>query len=235
MPTGLIRRGAAYSLRRRIPLDLIDAYGGRKEIVLALGTNDFAEAKLRLAHKQVELNDEFAARRQQRDADPASLITRTIAELRPFLAKPGNGTSYSDAEIDRQIEEAERSFREQFEAEQEREGRELLRQQLLAVLTVANDRLTDEQLALKDLLQDAKWEVELAEAALASRPLAAKAPPVETTAFDPGSFKADGTSWEKLVVAWTRDRSPEKRTVAAHSAVARWFADRTKPQAVNVP
>lgn len=228
MPTGLIRRGAAYSLRRRIPLDLIDAYGGRKEIVLALGTNDFAEAKLRLAHKQVELNDEFAARRQQRDADPASLITRTIAELRPFLAKPGNGTSYSDAEIDRQIEEAERSFREQFEAEQEREGRELLRQQLLAVLTVANDRLTDEQLALKDLLQDAKWEVELAEAALASRPLAAKAPPVETTAFDPGSFKADGTSWEKLVVAWTRDRSPEKRTVAAHSAVARWFADRTK-------
>ncbi|MEC8534162.1 MAG: DUF6538 domain-containing protein, partial [Pseudomonadota bacterium] len=58
MPTGLIRRGAAYSLRRRIPLDLIDAYGGRKEIVLALGTNDFAEAKLRLAHKQVELNDE---------------------------------------------------------------------------------------------------------------------------------------------------------------------------------
>ncbi len=188
MPTGLIRRGGAYSLRRRIPLDLIDAYGGRKEIVRALGTNDFAEAKLRLVRKQVELNDEFAAHRKERDADPAALIKKVLAERRPFLAKPGDGTSYSDAEIDRQIEEAERSFREQFEAEQDREGRELQRQQLLAVLSVSSDRLTDDQLALKDILEDAKWEVELAEAELASRPLAAKSPATETPALAPKSL-----------------------------------------------
>ena len=45
MPTGLIRRGAAYSLRRRIPLDLISAFDGRREIVRALGTKDREEAK----------------------------------------------------------------------------------------------------------------------------------------------------------------------------------------------
>lgn len=233
MPTGLIRRGGAYSLRRRIPLDLTDAYGGRKEMVLALGTNDFAEAKLRLARKQVELNDEFAAHRKLRDADPTALIKQAIAELKPFLAKPGDGTSYSDAEIDRQIEEGEQSFKEQLEAEQEHEGRELLRRQLLAVLSVANKQLTDEQLALKDILQDARWEVELAQAELSRRPLIVKASPIETTVGHSGSLKADGTSWENLVVAWTRDRSPEKRTVAAHGAVARWFAERTKVTAVE--
>lgn len=41
MPKGMMRRGGAYSLRRRIPVDLIGAYGGRKEIVRALGTNDY--------------------------------------------------------------------------------------------------------------------------------------------------------------------------------------------------
>lgn len=228
MPKGMIRRGAAYSIRRRIPLDLIDAYGGRKEIVRALRTNDYEEAKRRHARVWVALDDEFAVHRRGRDADPAAAIKQAIAKLKPFLAKPGDGITYSDEEIDRQIEEADWSSREQFEAEQEREGRELLRQQLLAVLSVSNDRLSDEQLALKDILQDAKLDVELAKAELARRPLVAEAPPIETTALDLGSLKADGTSWDQLVVAWARDRSPEARTIAAHSAVARWFAERTQ-------
>ena len=227
MPTGLIRRGGAYSLRRRIPLDLIETYGGRRELVLTLRTNDFAEAKLRLARKQVDLNDEFAAHRRLLQADPDAHIKRALAELKPFLAKPGEAPFYSDAEINRQIEEAEHSFKEHFEAEQDYEGRELLRQQLLAVLLVANDRLTDEQRALKDILEDAKWEVELAKSELAIRPSEAKAPPTETMATKAAASRDEGTSWEKLVIAWTRDRSPEKRTIAAHSAVARWFAART--------
>lgn len=44
--TGLIRRdGGRYSTRRIIPLDLRPAYGGKREIVKALGTADPAEAK----------------------------------------------------------------------------------------------------------------------------------------------------------------------------------------------
>lgn len=44
--TGLIRReGGRYSTRRIIPLELRSAYGGKREIVRALGTADPAEAK----------------------------------------------------------------------------------------------------------------------------------------------------------------------------------------------
>ncbi|WP_371130467.1 DUF6538 domain-containing protein [Phenylobacterium sp.] len=50
MPTGLIRReGGRYSTRRRIPLALVPSYGGKSEIVRALGTSDPAEAKRRHA------------------------------------------------------------------------------------------------------------------------------------------------------------------------------------------
>lgn len=44
MQTGLVRRGARYSIRRRIPLDLVEHYG-RAEIVRALGTADPKEAR----------------------------------------------------------------------------------------------------------------------------------------------------------------------------------------------
>lgn len=55
----MIRRGGAYSLRRRVPLDLIATYDGRKEIVRALGTNDFSDAKRLHARLWVEVDDEF--------------------------------------------------------------------------------------------------------------------------------------------------------------------------------
>lgn len=43
----LVRRGAAYSARIRVPLDLVEIMG-KRELVKALGTNDEAEAKRRL-------------------------------------------------------------------------------------------------------------------------------------------------------------------------------------------
>lgn len=62
MPTGMIRRGARYYLRRRVPLDLTGIYG-KHEIVKALGTSDFTEAKKRLAVAWVALDEEFDQRR----------------------------------------------------------------------------------------------------------------------------------------------------------------------------
>ena len=64
MPTGLIRRGASYSLRRRVPKDLLPAYHPQKEITRALGTKDREEAKRLLALASVALDQEFAAARQ---------------------------------------------------------------------------------------------------------------------------------------------------------------------------
>lgn len=45
--SNLIRRGAAYSARLRVPLDLVEIVG-KTELVKALGTNDESEAKRRL-------------------------------------------------------------------------------------------------------------------------------------------------------------------------------------------
>ena len=58
MPTGLIRRGARYSVRRRIPLDLVEHYG-RQELTRALGTSDPAEARRLLPLVWAELDTEF--------------------------------------------------------------------------------------------------------------------------------------------------------------------------------
>lgn len=91
MPTGLIRRGARYSTRRRVPLDLIEHYGGRAEIVRALGTSEPAEAKRLHALMWVALDQEFDAARAAiapkdkpaaRPVDVAELAARAIQSLR---------------------------------------------------------------------------------------------------------------------------------------------------------
>lgn len=61
----LIRRGGAYSARRRVPLDLV-AIVGKREFVKALGTSDPNEARRRLLpvlmEWQAQINDLYARR-----------------------------------------------------------------------------------------------------------------------------------------------------------------------------
>jgi len=54
--TGLIRRGGTYSLRRRVPADLVKALG-KTEIWIALGTSDYrvAAKEARLASVRLDL------------------------------------------------------------------------------------------------------------------------------------------------------------------------------------
>lgn len=87
MPTGMLRRGSRYSLRRRVPLDLIAAYG-KQEITRALGTSDFAEAKKRLALQWVALDEEFDARR-------TDLLSKVEAET-PELPASGAFAKYRE-------------------------------------------------------------------------------------------------------------------------------------------
>lgn len=61
----LLRRNGRYSTRRRVPTDLIATYGGKKEIVIALGTADPAEARSLHAIMWVKLDEEFDARRRE--------------------------------------------------------------------------------------------------------------------------------------------------------------------------
>lgn len=66
----LIRRGASYSARIRVPLDLVEIVG-KREIVKALGTNDPAEAKRRLWPVITGWQREFDELRARRALVPA--------------------------------------------------------------------------------------------------------------------------------------------------------------------
>lgn len=91
MPTGLIRRGARYYLRRRVPLDLLTVYG-KNEMVKALGTADYAEAKKRLASEWVALDKEFDEQRAKlarpADAEPEPQAEGLLAKYRQGRSKP---------------------------------------------------------------------------------------------------------------------------------------------------
>lgn len=91
MPTGLIRRGARYSIRRRIPLDLVDHYG-KAEVTRALGTSDPKEARKLVPQVWAALDAEFDAVRVSLSpaqavpsgppVDPNAIAAQLLGKLR---------------------------------------------------------------------------------------------------------------------------------------------------------
>ncbi len=77
--TGLMRRGSTYSLRRRVPTDLVEALG-RREIWVALGTSDYREAAKEARRASVRLDMEWdAARAALKNGEPVP-SKNTVAE-----------------------------------------------------------------------------------------------------------------------------------------------------------
>ena len=68
--SNLLRRGAAYSARIRVPLDLVPVIG-KRELVRALGTNDPTEAKRRLYPQLLAWQSEFDDLRSRQNLTPA--------------------------------------------------------------------------------------------------------------------------------------------------------------------
>jgi integrase len=58
MTNHLLKRGATYSIRRKVPADLVD-HLKRREIVRSLGTKDPAEARRRVREASVQIDREF--------------------------------------------------------------------------------------------------------------------------------------------------------------------------------
>lgn len=89
MPTGLLRRGARYFVRRRIPTDLIKHYG-RREITRALGTADPKQARRLLPHVWAALTAEFDQATSDKSGEhPAQSV---IVTLRPAPSDAGEAT-----------------------------------------------------------------------------------------------------------------------------------------------
>ena len=60
----IFRRGNTLYLRKRVHVDLVSAYGGKKEVVRSLKTTDLTEARSRALAEQLTLEQEFKEKRQ---------------------------------------------------------------------------------------------------------------------------------------------------------------------------
>ncbi|KAG0163222.1 hypothetical protein DFQ30_000515, partial [Apophysomyces sp. BC1015] len=60
MCTHLSKRGSVYYFRRKIPLDLIARYNGKKEIMRSLRTSDRRDAERMAREVGVQIDREFA-------------------------------------------------------------------------------------------------------------------------------------------------------------------------------
>lgn len=119
MPIGLQKRGSTYWLRRRVPQDLVAAYG-KAEIVKSLRTKDRAEAKRRLIIETYALEQEFDARRAELVAPqavvndvPAPARTSALQRLRVHSERPEGLISKADrwgSKLGQQLERRSRAI-----------------------------------------------------------------------------------------------------------------------------
>jgi integrase len=90
----MIRRGARYYYRRRVPKSLVEALGGQTEITRALNTSDPSEARIRARRVGVEIDDLFARAATQ----PANGNTSTAQRYDP-AKDPASWASFAYEEL----------------------------------------------------------------------------------------------------------------------------------------
>lgn len=221
LPTGLIRRGGRYSIRRRVPVDLVE-HLGKVEITRALGTADPKEARRLLPIKWSALDKEFKRARLTRDANkPPS------PELAPQLTPRAAASSFermSLEEFEFKLEGYELQLawdREDEEAYGQRDG---LRADLRALLAGPVDQLTPEQQAFKDMLGDARFEADLAKDRLAATANAGPAPTPTALPSKAAVPAQDAPTLETIWKRWKAERPTLRpRAIKVHERVYRQF------------
>lgn len=103
MTTHLTRRGARYSIRRRIPSDLV-AFYGRREIQRSLGTSDRREAERLVRSVGAELDAEFEAARATQAAKASSAAPEASQPWTDLMAR--EELEHEEASGQAQLEEA---------------------------------------------------------------------------------------------------------------------------------
>ncbi len=211
MPTGLMRRGARYSLRRRVPIDLVEHFG-REEVTRALGTADPKEARKLLPLRWAELDREFEQVRANLAASNDQPET-PLSEISPTLISLIN--------LDTLRAERDQAAREGHLKEFNDLRRNALRlmQAMLDGEIPASDDLRvieGKRNALRALLTG-----ENAFAISAARK--ARQAIKEEKAQGPSG---PSLSLDELVDRWAAGKNPNARGEIAHRAVARWFVER---------
>lgn len=217
MPSGLLRRDGRYSIRRRVPVELVAAYGGRKMIVKALGTADYQEAR--------ELRDEIWA-----------ALTAEFKAMRAELAGQGDGEALAPApakrvysktpDIGRAARRVEDERREAFEAGRLREWygerqEEMERHEgVLSGAVEAWLSFYDHEVRLGALQAalDGKWRPARPD----PQPVAAEAPK-----------GAAAQSLSEIVDKWAAEQGPRSKTLRKTRVIVAEFDALTKGAAIG--
>lgn len=218
MPTGLIRRGARYSIRRRIPVELVSHYG-KAEVVEALGTADPKEARKRLAVRTVELDREWDAVRATLASAPAAKPT----------AKRDDPTAWmSQEQFEHMVESAHRAEDDAVAAMFERDETADIERELLALADGPADDLTPEQRAFRNLLRDKEDRLKAAEGDASILRQQRKAVVAESR--KPADVEApqsgQATSLYSVVDRRAVEGKLSRKSKAERMAIARWFHER---------
>lgn len=209
MPTGLIRRGARYYIRRRVPLHLVEHFDGKKEVVEALGTSDPKVARKLLPLRWSAIEERFDAADAQIAA--AAQPETPIREISPTVIALLN--------LDRfRVERDEAAQRGELAAftRMKRDTLRLLQAMLDGEAEPTRDLREIEGMrnALKALLDG-----ENAFAISAAR----KAREDIAEAEAERAAEADALSFDALVDRWAKERRREGKSLDTHKAVVRQF------------
>ncbi|WP_295707720.1 site-specific integrase [uncultured Brevundimonas sp.] len=213
MPTGLQRRGARYYLRRRVPENLIEAVG-RHEIVRALGTSDFREAKRLLVVAWAALDLEFEALSAKRETSVVS------PDVPPDDLPRISPTVIALTDLDMLRERQVRAQRTGTLGE--------FRQQCADALTLYQDMLegkrqTNEDLRVIEGRRNGIRAFLTGEGSMALS--AARRVLVPSSVAENEARASKTTTWEELVAKWAAERKPRAKTHKAHLSVVRQFSE----------
>jgi len=204
MPSHTIKRGSVYYFRRRIPLDLVEAHEGQREVYYSLGTKNKADAERKARRESVILDEKWAALRAGR---PKRMLPDTIPtdwDLVEVAGKvipvPPPRGGWPDTEL---LNDTQAEY-EQAKYEHEQE---------------AADAERDEERALS--------EADRVLAALRLRGVhlspASPAPSPERAQAVASGPQAKRETLDDVIEAWERDRKPNSKTVAKYKVAALEF------------
>lgn len=224
--TRLVRRGPIYYFRTRVPADLKDHFGRKREIVESLKTPDKKRAEALVRTKTIELENHFAQlRRGAQTTISDEEISRLIAKAtatRMQADEEGRIAGMSEEDFAGHIKRLE---------EVEAEGTAAIaRGQLGAIQAKADDWLIGHGYNLpRDSEGYRKFVFEFAKAqARVSQSIRARnrGEPVDTPAM-PANVKAGqgAHTLADLCSYWKKQKSPRPKTVIEADSVLRRFAE----------
>jgi integrase len=212
MPTGLIRRAGRYSLRRRIPLGLVQHYGGKAEVTRALGTADPKLARRLLPLRWAELDEEFDRVRAQLEEARAE-AERPISQISP--------THIALLNLDRFREQRDGAASQGRLAEFIREKRDTLR--LLQAMLDGEAAPTRDLREIEGMRNGLRALLDGDNAFAISAARKARQDIAEAEAERVA--EGDALTFDGLVDRWSKERRRVGKSLDTHKAVVRQFVE----------